>query len=459
MSEHKFDIVILGAGPGGYVAALRAAQLDLKTAIIEKDAVGGMCLNWGCIPSKTLMASADLYQKIQDAKRFGLTGVNFKDVTPDWDAMNKRAKRVVGRLTKGVQTLLDRNGVTTIMGEGVITDLGKIKVNDDIIEYDNLVIATGSRYPIPDFAKDADNFYTPRTIYQMDDLPKSMTIIGAGVVGIEFALLFSNLGVNVEIVEKSKHFMPYMDDDLIKMMEQTLRRNKVKLHLNAEAVDVSDNGLTIEKDGETETIASDIYLSAVTRQANLSGLDYLLERGLELRRGYIRTDLRCRTTLANVYAVGDVNGRFMLAHVASKEGTTAVETIAGEGRDLVYDLMPYNLYATPEFASVGLTEKQAEAKGFIVETGKFPLTANGKALAENHTEGFIKVVYDKKYGEILGVHIAAYNATDLIGEAVMSMQVESTVWDVAASVHPHPTLSETFMEAAFKGVDRPIHIL
>ena len=288
-----------------------------------------------------------------------------------------------------------------------------------------------------------------------------MIITGAGVIGVEFAMLFSSLGVNVEIIEYSDAIMPYMDDDLIRALKQTLRKNKVKLHLGYKATKYSADGIEIENlsNNEKKLLKADVYLSALSRQGNLEGLDALIDDGMELHKGYIKTDLRGRTSLPHIYAVGDINGRMMLAHVASVEGTTAVDTILNKGKDLVYDMMPYNLYGKLELASVGLTEKEALERGFLTATGKFSLSANGKALAEATADGFVKVVYEKQYGELLGIHIAADNATDLIGESVMAMQLESTVWDAAAAVHPHPTMSEAFLEAVFKGIDKPLHTL
>jgi dihydrolipoamide dehydrogenase len=460
MTDKLYDLAIIGGGPGGYVAALRAAQGGLSTVLIEKEAVGGMCLNWGCIPSKSLISSTILYEKMLKAEKYGLTGVDFKAILPDWGKMNNYAQSVVQRLTRGVKALLDKNGVEIILGTAEVQDKQSLKVNEQTIRFKNLIIATGSHYPLPDFVKDEANFYTPRTIYGIQKLPETLTIIGAGVVGVEFALLFASLGVKVTLLEKHKELMSYMDIDLIASLKLTLKKNKVKLITEANAVKYDTSGLTIKKgDGTEEILSSDIYLSALPRTANLTGLEALVKSGMELKKGFIRTDLRARTTLPNIFAVGDVNGKIMLAHVASAEGTTAVETILGEGKDLVYDLMPYNLYAKPEFASVGLTQQEAEKRGFLVETGKFPMTANGKALADDSADGFVKVVYDKKYGEILGVHIAADNATDLISESVMAMKVESTVWDVASAVHPHPTFSEAFLEATFKAMKQPLHTL
>lgn len=456
--ENKYDVIIIGAGPGGYVAALRSSQSGLKTLLIEKDNVGGMCLNWGCIPSKSLLASAALFDKISSAEKFGIDGIDLKSVKPNWATMNSRSKDIVKKLTGGVKTLLDKNKVVTLTSEATVIDSKTVKAGDVEYKTDNLIIATGSYYDLPHYA-DSTRFYTPKTFYSMDKLPESVTIIGAGSVGIELAMLFSLLNVKVEIVEKSEALMTYMDDDLIAELTKTLKKNKIKLNLGYEAISYND-GLVIKSSKDEKVIKTEAFIYTPSRKPYLKGIESLINSGLELtEKGFVKTDLRCRTTIPGVYAIGDINGRFMLAHVASVEGTCAVETILGQGKDLVYDMMPYNMYAKPEFASVGLTEKSAKEKGFLVETGKFPFAANGKALAEGNSDGFVKVVYDKKYGEILGVHIVAENATDLIGESVTAMQLETTVYDVAVSVHPHPTLVETFLEATFKAMGKPLHTL
>lgn len=455
----KYDIVILGAGPGGYVAALKAAQAKNKVAIIEKENVGGMCLNWGCIPSKSLQKSAKVFEAIQKAKEFGIEGIDLEKVKPDWKTMKARAFKVVDKLTNGVKTLLSKNGVTLYNGFGVVTGERIIEVNGEKIEYENLIIATGSEYPLPFESHDGNNIYTPKNIYSLDKLPESIGIIGGGIIGVEFAYLFSMLGVKVSLFEKKSHLISFMDDDVIAFTERNLKKRKVKLFLDSEVKGFDNGFVKYVVKGEEKNEKCDIVLSATTRVASLSGLDYLLKRGLELKGGYIRTDLRTRTSLPNIYAVGDVNGLWMLAHVSSVEGTTAVETINGKGNDLIYDMMPTCIYAYPEISAVGLTEKGALKRGFLVDVGKFPLAANGKALAEGESDGFVKVISEKKYGEILGVHIVAENATDLIGESVLTMQLEGTLYDVASVVHPHPTLSESILEATLKGLGTPLHTL
>ena len=453
----KFDIVVLGSGPGGYVAALKAAQMKNSVAIIEKENIGGMCLNWGCIPSKALLKSAKVYDSILKSSEFGIDGVEKDKVRINWKNMKDRAFKVVDKLTSGVKFLLEKNGVQVFKGFGKVIDKQKISVNDEIIEFNNLIIATGSNYSVP-FQLE-DKIFTPKNIYSLEELPASIAIIGGGLIGVEFAFLFASLGVNVSLFESKERLIPFMDNDVIAFTERMLKKKRVKLFLQSEVKNFENNEITYESKGEIKREKADIMLSATTRKASLSGLEYLVENGLRIENGYVKTDLRCRTSLPGIYAVGDVNGLWMLAHVASVEGTTAVETINGGGSDLNYEMMPVCLYSDPEISCVGITEQNAMEKGFLVETGKFPLNANGKALAEGQSEGFVKVVSDKKYGEILGVHIIADNATDLIGESVLAMQMEGTLYDIAAAVHPHPTFSEAILEATLKGLGKPLHTI
>jgi dihydrolipoamide dehydrogenase len=454
----KFDIVILGGGPGGYVAALKAAQMKNSVALIEKESIGGMCLNWGCIPSKALLKSAKVYDSVLKSKEFGIDGVENEKISVNWKNMKDRAFKVVDKLTNGVKFLLEKNGVQIFKGTGNVIDRNTILVNDEKIEFDNLIIATGSSYSAIG-GDDANKIFTPKSIYSIEKLPKSIAIIGGGIIGVEFAYLFASFGVNVMLFEKKKHIIPFMDDDVITYTERMLKKKKVKLFLESKVIEFKDSELIFESKGEIKKEKPEIVISVTTRKASLNGVEYLADNGLKVIDGYIKTDLRSRTTLQNVYAVGDVNGLWMLAHVASVEGITAVETINGKGSDLAYDMMPVCIYSNPEISCVGLTERGALERGFLVEVGKFPLSANGKALAEGSSDGFVKVISDKKYGEILGVHIVADDATDLIGESVLAMQLEGTLYDVAAAVHPHPTLAETFLEASLKGMGTPLHTL
>jgi dihydrolipoamide dehydrogenase len=466
-----YELVVIGAGPGGYTAALKAVQSKISTCLIEREAVGGICLNWGCMYSRTLMASARVLDTVKKGKDFGLHGVDFGRVKADWKALNERARGVSKRMVRGVENILDKSGVQVLKGSAEVLEAGRIRVGKEELKTENLIIATGSIYSLPDFLNDGAKktsksrltfpikVYTPRTISSFEKLPDNLVVIGGGVVGVEFSTLFSMLGVKVTLVEQGQTFMPYLDDDLRKAAREILSGRDIHTFEGHTAAGIEQGAILIKNGEQKRRVKADAVLFCGRRKASLDGLEALLSGGLAMRDGYIRTDLRARTSVPHVYAAGDVNGRFMLAHVASTEGLTAAETISGKGSDLVYDLMPYNMYSSPEIASVGMTEKQALERGFLVAKGMFPYAANGKALAEGSEEGFVKVVFDKLSGEIMGVHIIGENATDLIGEAVIMMQMESTVWDVARAVHPHPTLSEIILEAVYKSTDQPLEIL
>lgn len=455
----KYDLMILGGGPAGYVAALNAAGNGLKTALVEMDAPGGMCLNWGCIPSKTLIQSAKFLEISRKAAEYGISGIDADKVRPDWPAMQKRSKKIVKKLTKGVDSLLKNRGVHTIRGYGEIYDRNIMKVGSEKYEFEHLIIATGSHYRLPPEFKELENTYSIKEIYNIPELPEKMIIIGAGTVGVEFALLFAALDVKVKIVDKSKLFMPYLDDEVRRELMQTMKKQGIEFHADHRAGIGAGRIEIFDRDGEALNIGNDwMTLWATERRANLKGLEFLMTEGLETSKpGYIKCDEFCRTNLNKVYAVGDVNGKIMLAHVASKEGSTAVDHILGKAKALNYDLIPYNLYARQEIASVGITEEQARAQGYNYRAGRFNFLANGKALAEDNASGFVKIIHDTQYGEILGVHIIAENATDLISEAALAMQSEASIEELAMVTHPHPTLSEALLEAGLKSLGRPLH--
>jgi len=455
MAYKNFDVIVIGAGAAGYSASFKAVAAGLKVALIEKEKIGGICLNWGCVPSKSLQASAELFEKIQKAKDFGLKGVDFGKIKPDWTAMIARANSLALQSSKRTEEKLHRSGVEILKGEAIVIDSENISLNGDNLTCENLIIATGSRYTFPTFLKQMDSdFYTPKTILTLEELPKSMTIIGGGVIGIEYACLFATLGVDVNLVDEKKKIMPYMDNDLTQYLQEILHQKKIKVFSGYKATSYSARDkLVIQKEDEILMLKTDIYLSCIGRKGNFFGLENLLKAGLEIYSDHIRTDTSCRTNLPHVYAVGDINGRFMTAHVASKEGEAAVDAILEKEENLIYDFMPYNMYSNPEFASVGLTEKEALHRGFLVSTGKFSLSHNAKAQADGDAGGFIKIVFDKKTEEILGVHIATKHATDLIGEAIVAMNAGMTIKEFAKLTHPHPTLSEALVETAYKGIE------
>ncbi|MDF2698769.1 MAG: dihydrolipoamide dehydrogenase [Haloplasmataceae bacterium] len=457
----EFDILVLGGGPGGYVAAIKAAQMGAKTALIEKRDIGGVCLNWGCIPTKALLKSAKVYKYMIHSEDYGIDIDNKDSIKINWKNMVFRKDSVVKKLTDGVKTLLDKNGVTTIMGWGTVIDKNTVEVNGEKIKTKNLILATGSSPflpPIKGLKEAIDRGYalTSDAILSVEKIPQELVIVGGGVIGIEFATLFSTLGSKVTIIEKANEILLNVDEDIVKLKKRILKKANVNILTEAELVAINENNLEISINNQKQTINADIVLVSIGRKANIKGLEPL---NLTTDRAGVVTNEKLETNVLGVYAIGDLNGKYMLAHVASAEGIVAVENIMGKNSKINYDRVPSCIYSFPEIGFVGLTEKQAKEKGHDVVTSTFPLTANGKALAEGESEGFIKIVADKKYGEVLGVHIIAVNATDMISEAVVTLELEGTAYELAKAIHPHPTLSEIVMEAAHGIIDKPIHIL
>lgn len=453
----QYDIAILGGGPGGYVAAIRAAQRGAKTVLIEKEALGGVCLNVGCIPTKTLLRSAQVYQDIVDAANFGVI-VN-GEVKLDWPTMLSRKNKVVQQLTSGVTQLLKANGVDVRHGYGVVQDKNTIIVDGEEIKTKNLIIATGSRptiLPIPGLQEAMDSGIAVDSIGALafETIPERFIVVGGGVIGIEFAALFSTLGSKVTVLEKFS-ILNGLDSDIQSQMRRFLKRRGVEIFESADVQRFEGSKVFVEVGGEVREFAGDSILISLGRRPNI---DAVADLGLELDKGGIKTNAKLETNVPGVYAIGDVNGKQMLAHTASAEGIAAVENILGGSAEIDYNKIPACVYSFPEIAVVGLTEEQAKEQGYDVQTGMFPFAANGKALAEGQTEGFVKIVADKQYGEVLGIHIVGPNATDLIAEAANALQLESTLYDLAETVHPHPTLSEAVMEAAHVALGQPIHV-
>ncbi len=459
MQELKYDLAILGSGPGGYVAAIRAASKGLKVALVEKEKVGGMCLNWGCIPSKALLSTALLFSKIRKGESFGLTGVPFKEIKPDWPKMNERAFGVVKRLTKGVETLLSKRKVDVHNGLGSFTKEG-IQVDDKLIKAKSFILATGSYYS-PLWEKPAAvDTYTPKNIYKMEKLPTQITIVGGGVVGVEFAILFALLGVKVDVVEKQKSLMAYLDESLLSALTRNLKKLRIKIHAGFEPCEYDKKqGLHIVKDEQFKYLPSEVILNCTTRKASEEGLEYLREKGLTWENGFVKTNLRCQTSIPNYYAIGDCNGRKLLANVAIKEAIAAVDDILGHGTDLNYNKMPYYMYGQYEYASVGMSEEQAKQDKLDYNAAVFPLRANAKSLIDEGADGFIKFITDNELDEIIGIHVMSPQATEIINQAVTSMNLESTSWDIGNMVYTHPSVSESFFETALKGENLPLHIL
>ncbi len=452
----NYDLIVLGSGPGGYVAAIKAAQKGLSTAIIEKESIGGVCLNWGCIPTKTLLKSAKLYTTIQHAKDYALT-VDQDTLSVDFNALLKRKNKIVKKLTGGVGYLLKKNGVTVYQGFGKVIDQNTIQVNDEKLTFKNLIIATGASPIIPPIDKlqeayQSGRVVTSKEILDLDTQPKKLAIIGGGVIGVEFATIYNSFGTEVTIYEREENILLGVDQEIRTLFRKKLEKDGVKIHTSTEVQAITDSGVKTALGEEN----ADLILLSVGMKANVKGLEKLDLTLTETQA--IQTDQYMKTNLENIFAIGDVNGNQMLAHVASKEGLVAVDTILGEDHPMDYKKVPSGIYTFPEIAQVGVTEEEAKAQGIDYKVSTFPLSANGKALAEGETDGLVKMIADTKYQEIIGVHILAQNATEMISEAVLGMNLEATALDYVLSIHPHPTLSEMIHEVAHGIVDKAIHI-
>jgi dihydrolipoamide dehydrogenase len=462
-----FDLIILGSGPGGYVAAIRAAQLGLKVACIEAEHLGGVCLNIGCIPTKALLASALLVTEMAEAEKHGIIA---KDVSFDLAPAQARSRRVADQMRKGVGHLFKKNKITHIEGFGRLKGKGKVEVeaaggNKTVHEAAHVIIATGSRpRDLPTLKIDEDRIWSSTGALMHDEAPGSLFIVGAGAIGMEFADVYASYGTRVTIVEALDRILPLEDAEISKFMERTYQKRGMEIHTGArfESAAVSKSGVRVtfkDKQGTAHAADVDYVLSAVGRVPNSIGLGLDTVGVAVDERGFIVVDALLRTNVPGVYAIGDVAGNQLLAHKASHEGIVCVEHIAGKGHGTVdYANVPNCTYCHPEVASVGFTEEQARAKGYDVEVGKFPWVGVGRAVASGHTDGFVKIVRDRRYSEILGAHIVGPHATDLIAEFVMGRHLESTVEELERAMHPHPTFSEGVSEAALAALGRPIHI-
>ena len=458
---NKYDLIVIGGGPGGYVAAIKAAQLGGKVAVIEKEKLGGVCLNWGCIPTKTLLKTAKLYEDILRGEEFGIVGIDNSDVKVDWNLLSKRKDNVVKKLVSGIYMLFKKNKIDLFEGMGTVIDKNKVKVNEEVITGKNLIIATGAKDNLPpidglETALESGKIINSKGALQLEEIPKDLVVIGGGVIAVEFATLFNSLGSKVTLIQRSNRILSSTEKEMATTLQKHLIRKGINIVTDTKLKSVTEDGVLIDHKGEEKLFKGDKYLISLGLKPQLKGIENL---NLELdSKGFVKTNERMETNIKGVYAIGDLNGKFALAHVASAEGIVAAENIMGRDSTMNYNIVPSCIYTFPELASVGLTEEEAKEKGYDITVSKFPLAANGKALAEGETLGFAKIISDNKYGEILGVHIMASNATDMISEAIVAMQIEGTVYDVAKAIPPHPTLSEIVMEAAFGAVDKPIHI-
>jgi len=457
----NYDIIVMGSGPGGYVAAIKAAQLGAKVAIIEKENFGGVCLNWGCIPTKTLLKNAKVYQYVLNASKYGIDISDSSSITLNWKNMLSRKEKVVNKLTSGVEYLLKKNKVDIYQGFGTALDKNTVEVNGKVIKCKNLIISTGSTARVPEIpgVKDglASGFViTSKEALELPKIPEELVILGGGVIGIEFATLYSALGTKVTIVQNIEKILEFLDHDVTAEMENLLNKSKVEILYNSSIIKVDDKKIIVKtKEGE-RVLTPDNLLVSIGRTANLKGLENLSLK--TYRRGIVTND-KTETSVPGVYAIGDVNGIFNLAHVASAEGIVAVENIIKKtDMTLDYNKVPNCIYTSPEMAAAGYNEKDARNKFKDIIVSKFPLSANGKALAEGENTGFIKIIAEAKYGEIVGVHIVAPTATDMISEIVTTMELEGTIYDLAKVIHPHPSLSEIVMEAAHGATGKPIHM-
>ena len=459
--DSDYDLVVIGAGPGGYVAAIRAGQLGMKTAIVEREALGGVCLNWGCIPSKSLLRNAEIVSYFRRAEEFGLKFDNFE---ADYSVAAERSRKVVDRNTRGVGFLLRKNKVDHFEGTGVLKRQGVVEVSPEGRELNakNIVIATGARpRSIPPLFIDGEKVITSRESIVQTSLPSSIAIVGGGPIGVEFAYIYKMYGVDVTVVELLPRLIPNEDEEVSPLLERAFSRMEINVMTGAgvTGVDISGAGakLSVEKDGAKQSLEVDQVLVAIGVQANTEDLG-LEGLGIEIQHGLIEVDDVMATNIPGVYAIGDVTGKLALAHVATAQAVTAVEHMAGlETQPLDYTFMPRATYCQPQIASFGLTEAQAREQGYQVSIGSFNVQANGKALAMGETEGIVKLVVDQKYGELLGGHMIGPEVTELLGELTMTKMLEGTTLELGWAVHAHPSLSEMVKEAALSAQGRAIH--
>lgn len=456
----KYDIIVLGSGPGGYVTAIRASQLGFKTAIVEKESLGGVCLNWGCIPTKALLKSAQVFEYLKHANDYGLS---VKDFDKDFDAVVKRSRGVAEGMSKGVQFLMKKNKIDVITGFGKLKTGKKIDVDGKEYSADHIIIATGARSrELPSLPQDGKKVIGYREAMTLAKQPEKMIVVGSGAIGVEFAYFYNSMGTEVTIVEFLPRVVPVEDEDVSKQLERSFKKSGIKIMTSAEVTSVDTSGKGIKatvktKKGE-EVLEADIVLSAVGIKSNIENIG-LEDVGIAVDRDKILVNDYYQTNIPGYYAIGDVTPGQALAHVASAEGILCVEKIAGQHVEaLDYGNIPGCTYCTPEIASVGLTESQAKEQGIEIKVGKFPFSASGKASAGGNKEGFVKVIFDAKYGEWLGCHMIGAGVTDMIAEAVLGRKLETTGHEVLKAVHPHPTMSEAVMEAVADAYDEVIHL-
>lgn len=464
-SEMDFDVIVVGSGPGGYVTAIRASQLGLKTAVVEKENLGGVCLNWGCIPTKALLKSAQVFEYVKHAEDFG---IKVSEYDKDFNAVVNRSRQVANGMSGGVQFLMKKNKITVIDGFGKVQPGKKVAVTaedgkETVYSANHIIIATGARSrELPSLPQDGKKIIGYRQAMTLDKQPEKLVVVGSGAIGIEFAYFYNSMGTDVTVVEYLPNIVPLEDEEVSKQLERTFKKSGIKVMTSSEVtgVDTSGDGckVTVKTKKGEEVLDADIVLSAVGIAPNVEGIG-LEDVGIATDRGRVMVNDYYQTTVPGYYAIGDIVKGPALAHVASAEGILCVEKIAGHNVEpLDYGNIPGCTYCFPEVASVGMTEKAAKEAGYELKVGKFPFSASGKASASGHKDGFIKVIFDAKYGELLGAHMIGSNVTEMIAEAVLARKLETTGHEILKAVHPHPTLSEAFMEATAAAYDEVIHL-
>ncbi|WP_346857123.1 dihydrolipoyl dehydrogenase [uncultured Draconibacterium sp.] len=462
----NYDVIVIGSGPGGYVTAIRAAQLGFKVAVVEKENLGGICLNWGCIPTKSLLKSAQAYEYAVHAADYGVSIEG--TVKPDFEAMVKRSRGVADGMSKGIQFLFKKNKVESIFGWGKLAGKNTVEVTDDAgkktsYTAKHIILATGARSrELPNLPQDGEKIIGYRKALTLDKQPESMVVVGSGAIGSEFAYFYHSIGTQVTLVEFMPTLVPNEDEDVAKQLERNFKKSKMKVMTSSSVEKVDTSGdkckVTIKTKKGEEVVEADIVLSAVGIAPNTEGIG-LDEMGIVLEQGRVKVDEFYKTNVEGVYAIGDIVAGPALAHVASAEGITCIEKIAGLNPEPIdYGNIPGCTYTNPEVSSVGLTEAKAKEAGYEIKVGKFPYSASGKASAAGQKDGFVKLIFDAKYGELLGAHMIGGNVTEMIAEMVVAKKLEITGHELLKTIHPHPTMSEAVMEAAAAAYDEVIHI-